>query len=1088
MNKKTSLTIAAALCSFFAILNFAFAQGTAFTYQGRLTDGATIANGSYDFRFTLFDSTNLPGTVVAGPATNSATVVSNGLFTMTLDFGGTVFDGSSRWLEIATRTNLGGTGSFSTLSPRQKLTSAPYAVRAANAGLASGVTPGGITASMLSPGAVSSLDTPNGSATGVLRVGNNNLVGVGATNAQAGLEVDGGKTILAPTLLSVLVDDAGTFTNLAGACSLAVNGNLLAISGQDDNAFTLVDMSAPTNVVMLSSVQKGTGSFTNLATLTDVAWSSNLLAAGSFDDNAVTLVDTTTPGTPVWKSVLRDGVGGFNELAGVIGLNLTSNLLAIAAYNDNAVSLVDVSNPLAPVLRVVIKDGTFGFNDIGGVYGLARQGNLLAVAALGDNAVSLIDISNPANPILRSVLKDGVGVFTNLAGAFGLAFSGNLLAIGGSGDAAVTLVDVSNPASPVLLSSVRNGVGGFEGLGVPARMAFQGNTLWIADNTSGVTALDVSNPSAPAFRCAIRNGMGGFNHLNAAISMAVRGNVVIAGASSAVNFLDGTTTAQVGLVSQQWVGIGVTQPKAALDVRGNVIVEDAQAFDVHTVTAALGKSVASGQYATALGNSSALGDYSTAMGASTASQRTSTAGGQSTASGESATAFGLSTASGTRSFAVGQSTAAGLFAVAMGASTANGYSSLAVGGNSEADGTSSVALGDFCVASNNYAFALGQRAKAIHQGALVWADSQFGDFASTANNQFLIRAAGGVGIGTASPTRDLEVQGAGDVELGLKSTDVGGHLWTLQSSSITGSAAVDGSFQIIDRTSGGPRLLIGTNGHVGIRTTSPQGDLHVNGSTVLQGLVTPASTAATNLLNLGSGATADGFRNGISFFESSGAMAMSLGYDGLGDSAHNALRIYNTSANSLFTFQANGSLGIGTNSPQQALHVIGNILASGTVTGSSDRNVKENFAGINPREVLDKVAALPISRWNYKNETDVPHLGPMAQDFYAAFAVGLDDKHISMVDADGVALAAIQGLNQKVESKSDEAERRIQALEGKNAELKARLEKLERLLTREHDQSGHERPKSRYPEGIQSLLRTQGAPAYFNLPGLAASE
>ena len=312
MNKQSCLIIGAVACSFFAILNFAFAQGTAFTYQGRLADGASAANGSYDLRFTLFDSTNLPGTIVAGPVTNSATAVSNGLFTVTLDFGAAVFDGSSRFLEVATRTNLGGAGSFTTLSPRQKLTSAPYAVRAANASLASAVTPGGVTASMLAPGAVSSLDTPNGLSTGVLRVGNNGLVGVGATNAQAGLEVDGGKTILAPTLLSALVDDVGTFTNLAGPCSLAVNGNLLAISGQDDNAFTLVDMSVPTNIVMLCSIQNGTGSFTNLGVLTDVAWSGNLLAIAANGSSAVTLVDTTIPTAPVWKFVLRDGAGGFS--------------------------------------------------------------------------------------------------------------------------------------------------------------------------------------------------------------------------------------------------------------------------------------------------------------------------------------------------------------------------------------------------------------------------------------------------------------------------------------------------------------------------------------------------------------------------------------------------------------------------------------------------------------------------------------------------------------------------------------------------------------------------------------------------------
>ena len=108
--------------------------------------------------------------------------------------------------------------------------------------------------------------------------------------------------------------------------------------------------------------------------------------------------------------------------------------------------------------------------------------------------------------------------------------------------------------------------------------------------------------------------------------------------------------------------------------------------------------------------------------------------------------------------------------------------------------------------SNNattYAFAAGRRAQAVNQGSFVWADSQNADFTSTAANQFLIRASGGVGIGVANPTRELEVQHAGDTEIGIKSTDTGGHLWTLQSSAVSGSANLDATFQIIDRTAGG---------------------------------------------------------------------------------------------------------------------------------------------------------------------------------------------------------------------------------------------------------------------------------------------
>src|SRR5262249_35253163 len=102
------------------------AQGTAFTYQGRLNDNGAAANGIYDLRFAIYDSLSA-GTLIAGPLTNSATAVSNGLFTVTLDFG-TAFNGNPRWLDLAARTN--GSGTFVSLTPRQQLTPTPYAIYA----------------------------------------------------------------------------------------------------------------------------------------------------------------------------------------------------------------------------------------------------------------------------------------------------------------------------------------------------------------------------------------------------------------------------------------------------------------------------------------------------------------------------------------------------------------------------------------------------------------------------------------------------------------------------------------------------------------------------------------------------------------------------------------------------------------------------------------------------------------------------------------------------------------------------------------------------------------------------------------------
>ena len=287
------------------------------------------------------------------------------------------------------------------------------------------------------------------------------------------------------------------------------------------------------------------------------------------------------------------------------------------------------------------------------------------------------------------------------------------------------------------------------------------------------------------------------------------------------------------------------------------------------------------------------------------------------------------------------------------------------------------------VAAGDNSFAAGHRAKANHQGAFVWADSTEADFASTGNDQFLIRAAGGVGIGKNNPGAALDVSG-----------------------SITAS------------------------GRIGIGNGAPAFPLNVTAPQAVARFIT------TNNI-YGSVLVLDNTTAGLSYY---GAVNF---YDGVGQIGclSSGAMTFTTSSSERMRILSNGNVGVGNTNPGYLL-VVGSSGSPAYCNGTtwqngSDRDSKEAFAAINPRTVLEKVLALPITEWKYKVEADgIEHLGPMAQDFHAAFGLnGSDNKHIATVDEEGVALAAIQGLNQKLMEKDAE----IQA-------LKQRLEALEQRL------------------------------------------
>ena len=234
---------------------------TAFTYQGRLADGATPANGLYDMRFTLFDAAS-GGAQVGAPTTvtMNATPVSNGVFTVSLNFGD-AFAGQARWLAMEVKTNLAAV--YHPLTPRTELTSAPHALYAVRAGSADGVAPGAITSASLAPssvggaaiddGSIGSADLSPGLLNGTFwKLGGNagttpgsNFVGT-TDNQPLELRVNNQRALrlepspAGPNLIgggsANVVEPGASAATISGGVSNRVSGNYATVGGGVSNA------------------------------------------------------------------------------------------------------------------------------------------------------------------------------------------------------------------------------------------------------------------------------------------------------------------------------------------------------------------------------------------------------------------------------------------------------------------------------------------------------------------------------------------------------------------------------------------------------------------------------------------------------------------------------------------------------------------------------------------------------------------------------------------------------------------------------------------------------------------------------------
>ncbi len=303
---------------------------------------------------------------------------------------------------------------------------------------------------------------------------------------------------------------------------------------------------------------------------------------------------------------------------------------------------------------------------------------------------------------------------------------------------------------------------------------------------------------------------------------------------------------------------------------------------------------------------------------------------------------------------------------------------------------------------------------------------------------------GNYSFATGNNTR---ASGAYSFAAGLATTASGSESVALGNN---GTAAADRTFAFNGTASGIGAVAIGS----GAQATSDDA-LALGPSSIAGGL---ASVAIGPSIANGNFAIAIGLQNSASgnFSVAIGKNARTAGRQGamvLGDAGagFSSDSVYAT-ANNQMTMRFIGGYRLFTN---QGL-TSGVELASGGGSWStvSDRNKKENFISIDKEELLQKVARLPLSRWNYKSQpASQQHIGPMAQDFYAAFKLdGIgNDTTINTVDIDGVNMVAIQAL-----------EARTKKLKTENEDLKTQLAAMnQRLLQLEKSYAGNKRKKKK---------------------------
>lgn len=735
------------VCLLLAVLcRPAVAQPTAFTYQGRLVDGTNEATGSYDLEFALFDAAS-GGNQQGSTLTSFATVVSNGYFTVTLDFGNE-FPGADRWLEIGVRSN--GGGAFSTLTPRQPFTSAPYAITAGNvtgtvAAAQYAVTAGSVSGSVLASqvtGVLSGSNLPSVVSFSNLSV-SGSLISLSDAVFSNGLTVSGGS-------LHVSSSVPASF----GSGVVTVNSNGLFVGGSSTVSMAGGGMTVDSNGVVVGGALTVGGD--------PVVVSSNGLTADDF----------WQLGGNTGTSPATNFVGTTDNQALVLKVNGARALLLEPNTKDQPnLTGGSAQNQIAPL----IDGGTIG----GGHQNIILPGADYAVIAGGQgNAVG----TNSSQTAIGGGSGNTVGTSSEnsvIAGGIQNAIEGDS---GGSviGGGVGGIIGTNSPRAII-------GGGYYNSISNNAESSAIGggrqNLIGVGSTNSSIAGGEANTIGTNSTHTALGGGWNNSVGADSAYATIAggQGNYVLSGSGLSVvvggggNGIDTNAYAN-GMVSGQnnYIGAGVQNSFIGGGYMNYIRFQTSYG----TIGGGSENRIDGPAHATVAGgygNTILEGSAWAAIGGGGGNTISSNAAYASISAGyQNAIRFGASASAVLGGGFNVVSSNASYASIGGGLQNDVGpygsYSVVGGGGDNHILDFAQYATipgGTMNAAGGYYAFAAGQRAKATNTGSFVWADSSGFDFNSTNDDSFSVRSVGGVRFVSAvnstngAPTAGVQLAAGG---------------------------------------------------------------------------------------------------------------------------------------------------------------------------------------------------------------------------------------------------------------------------------------------------------------------------------------